>query len=120
MPTNIQIVVGFFKETLGQEIMTLNMSNAQAARISIKDLDGFVVAAAGQGLLVEVNIDDETRPYGFGDYVALRAKLDVDAADVPHGVKRDDKEQEVITNFTVESDPFGQFGGGPETEGGQA
>lgn len=54
--------IDFFKDILGQSFITLSMYNEQAQRISLHDLDGFVVEAAARGLLVEVYIEDE-RPF---------------------------------------------------------
>lgn len=77
----IEKTITFFHKTLGQDVITLSMHSAQAARIGLEALDGFVVRAAAKGLLVEVWIEDERRDYQFGDYVELlkRESLKVEA-----------------------------------------
>lgn len=85
----IEKTITFFRKTLGQDVITLSLKSGQA---SVEALDGFVVRAAADGLLVEVWIDDEKRHYEFGDYVELikargRDLPEVLGDDVPDNVK---------------------------------
>ncbi len=75
---NVISAVDFFRDTLGQDVITLSMHSAQSEEIGLDALDGFVVQAAARGLLVEVWIEDEKRNYEFGDYVALLKKQTVE------------------------------------------
>ncbi len=86
----IEKTITFFRKTLGQDVVTLSMHSAQAARIGLEALDGFVVRAAAKDLLVEVWIEDEKRDYQFGDYVELLKREAQKSGDEPNPYLDDD------------------------------